>query len=316
MKRAIDVIINRNAGRLAKGSALRDAIVAAAHGGGARVYETRNLDDLAAAAREIASRGTDGVVLAGGDGSAMAGLSALDRAHPAAGIPPVAFVAAGSVCTISHNLGGRGDPKSWMERAICAACRGTARAHRRPTLRVRDDAGGDRVGFIFGTGLVSRFFEIYDAAPRRGLAAAARIAGRIFVGSFVGSPLARHVLNPAPYTIAVDGMTHPARTWSLVLASVLRDVGLHLVVTYRAGEELERFHVVASGVRPLALGPQLPRVLAGRPLVGKPRVDALARSLSVSFGVAGDAYVLDGEVIRAHAACIDAGPAIQVLSPV
>jgi diacylglycerol kinase (ATP) len=313
--RAIDVIINRNAGQLAKGSPLRDAIVAAAHRGGARVYETRSLDDLATAAREIASRGTDGVVLAGGDGTAMAGLSAIDRTHPARAIPPVALLPAGTVCTISHNLGARGNSRTWSERVVRAACTGTARVNRKPTLRVRDDAGGNRVGFIFGAGLVSRFFEIYDAAPRQGIAAAASIAARIFVGSLAGSPLARRVLDAAPCTIAVDGATHPARAWSLVLASVVRNVGLHLVVTYRAGGELEGFHVVASGLRPWALGLQLPRVLAGRPLVGEPRVDRLAQSLSVNFEGAGDAYVLDGDVMRAHTARVEAGPVIEVLSP-
>src|ERR1019366_7805919 len=100
------------------------------------------------------------------------------------------------------------------------------------------------------------------------------------------------------------------RGWSLVLASVVRDVGLHLLVPYRAGEELERFHLVASGLAVRALAEQLPRVLVGRPLVGEPRIDSLARSLRIAFEGVDGGYVLDGDVFWARAATVEAGPVL------
>jgi hypothetical protein len=248
----------------------------------------------------------------------MAGLSALARAFPT--LPPVALAPGGTVCTVAKNLecwgprGVRDKVCVRAERVVTAACRGAARVDRRPTLRVRDDTGGDRLGFIFGAGLVTRFFDVYYDAPRSGLGSAARIAAAVLGGSFVGSRLARRVLEPVRCSLVVGGEPHPSRAWSLVLASVVRDVGLHFLATYRGGEELERFHVVASGLPPRALAPQLPRVLAGRPLAGEPRVDSLARSLSVAFEDA-DGYVLDGELLRAAEVHVDVGPVISVLSP-
>jgi diacylglycerol kinase family enzyme len=312
-----DVIVNCRARHLFDGAPLRAVLAREVRRAGARLHETRSLADLDQAARAIAQTGTSAVVLAGGDGSHMAGVSALARAFGAA-LPRVGLAPGGTVCTVARNLGMRGPGHSWAEPLIRAACgEEGARVATRPTLRVRDDAGGDRVGFIFGAGLVARFFDAYYAAPTQGLAPAARIAARVFAGSLVGSREARRMLAPTACSIAVDGAaaTPPsAQGWSLVLASVVRDVGLHAVVAYRAGELPGRFHVVASGLPAQALGLQVPRVLSGRPMRGEGHVDALARSLLVSFEEPG-AYVLDGDVMRAGEARVEAGPALEIVLP-
>jgi diacylglycerol kinase (ATP) len=306
----VDVVFNRNARRLGTSSEERLALTATAKRGGARVHETHTVEQLDRVARTVASRGADAVVLVGGDGSCMMGLTALARAFGDSPMPRIAFAPAGTVCTIARNLGivaGAG-----AQRLLGAVCNGTARTTQQSTLRIRDDTGSQRIGFIFGAGLVSRFFEVYDASPG-GLRAAAAIAARVFGGSFVGSSLARRVLDPVACRLTMDASIHPARAWSLVVASVLRDVGLHCLVTYRAGEENDRFHVVASGLPPSALGPQMPRVLAGRPLRGEPRVDALAASLRIDFQEENSGYVLDGDVMLARWVSVQTGPTLSVL---
>jgi diacylglycerol kinase (ATP) len=308
-----DVVVNVTASRLRKVDGLRRVITAAAVAGHARVHETNGLDELEHVARAIALRGSDAVVLAGGDGSHMAGLSALARAYAPRPLPRVALAPGGTVCTVARNLGMRGRPAAWAGRVVRAACDGSGRTDRRPTLRVRDDGGGDRIGFIFGAGLVVRFFAEYYAAPRQGRRAAAGLVARIFAGSFTGGRLARRILEPTRCSLRVDGEPHPGAAWSLVLASVVRDVGLHLLVPYRAGEELERFHLVASGLAPRALAAQLPRVLLGRPLLGEARVDALARSLRLAFEGPDGGYVLDGDVFRARAVTVEAGPILSLV---
>ena len=317
MTAGADVIVNRNASRLAAIRGLRRAVVDAADQGHARIHETHDLDDLAEVTRGIAARGTGGVVLAGGDGSYMAGVSALSRAFAGRALPPIAFAPGGTVCTVARNFGVRGRGGHSAGRVVSRVCasvaKGTARTVPRPTLRVLDDAGGDRIGFIFGAGLVVRFFDAYYGRPRQGLASAATLVARIFAGTFTDSPFARQVLNPTRCSLRVDGEVHAAHDWSLVLASVVRDVGLHMLVPYRAGEALDRFHAVASGLPARALGAQLPRALAGRPLLGEPRVDVLARSLRLGFEGEDGGYVLDGDVFRTRAVKIEAGPVLSVL---
>jgi diacylglycerol kinase (ATP) len=307
--RSVDVVLNRNARRLQPPGGLLETLAQAAARDGARVHETRDFGDLERAALDIAQRGTEAVVLAGGDGSCMAGVSALVRAFGQAPLPAFALAPAGTVGTIARNVDGH---RRTAETVIRDVCRGSTRTVLWPTLRVEDAAARRLVGFIFGCGLVARFFEVYDASPR-GVGAAAGIAARVFVGSLVRSKLARQVLDPVACTATVDGHVQPGTRYSLVVASVVRDVGLGLRVTYRAGEETERFHVVASGLPPKALGFQVPRVLAGRPLRGEPRIDALAAALRVDFAGDEGAYVLDGELIRARWASVVAGPVLKLL---
>ncbi len=283
-----------------------------------RVFETRTTDELDAAARAIAE-GDPGVpvVLAGGDGAYMAGVTALARAFGDRALPPIALAPGGTVRTVARNWGMSGDPVRSMRRLLDAIETGAARSTRRPTLRVRATTRGEerseRIGFIVGAGLVSNFFEVYEARGANGTAAAARIVARVFAGSFVGSKFARAVLDPSPCEIEADGVIAPFDRVSLFCASVVRDLGLGMRLLYRAGEEHDRFHAVATPLGARLLGPQMPLVLAGRPLVG-PRLDALVRTLRLRFAGRG-AYVLDGDLFRTDELEVTAGPTIDVLTP-
>jgi diacylglycerol kinase family enzyme len=312
----VHVIVNLNARGLGGASALREVICSAARGASAQVYLTATLAELDEAAQEIASRGARVVVLAGGDGSHMNGLSSLFRAHGGAtGLPAVALAPGGTVGTVSRNFGRSGAAHAWTARLLEAVLDGRARTTRTGTLRVSDDRGGVRVGFIFGAGLVARFFDLYYQSARPGQLAAASIAARVFAGAMVGGRTARFVLDPVPGRIEVDGSEQRGTSWSLVLASVLRDLGLHMRATYRGGQSLDRFHAVASGLPPRALARQLASVLAGRPLKGEPRVDALAEKLRVAFDAPDGAYVLDGDVLHADSVDVVAGPVVSLLAP-
>ena len=285
------------------------------------------MSELDAAADELARDVPDAVVLAGGDGSYMAGVTALARAFAEAGrdettLPAIGLAPGGTVSTVARNWGFRGgglrsggerDAARYASRLLDAIAIGRATSTRRPTLRTDDDRDV-RIGFIFGAGLVSRFFEVYDEDGARGYRGAAKLVARIFAGSFVHGRMAERVLTPVPCTIDVDGERAPLEAASLVCASVVRDLGIGMRLLYRAGEEHDRFHVVATPQGPSRLGPQLPLVLAGRPLVGAGRVDALARRVELRFPEGGDAYVLDGELLRADRVVVTAGPVLRILS--
>ena len=289
--------------------------------------------DLDAAADELAREVPDAIVLAGGDGSYMAGVTALVRSFAAAGrsedaLPPIALAPGGTVSTVARNWGFRGGgllsgseykAARYAARLLDAVARGRATVTERPTLRAADERA-TRVGFIVGAGLVSRFFEVYDEEGARGYRGAASIVARVFAGSFARGVLAQRILTPVPCTITVDGVVAPFDRTSLVCASVVRDLGIGMHLLYRAGEEQDRFHVVATPLGPSRLGPQLPLVLAGRPLLGAGNVDTLARSVELRFGGGEDggqtarAYVLDGELLRAERVVVTAGPVLRILS--
>lgn len=305
------MIVNRRARALAKQGPLLDELRRPRRG--IEVVETSSLAELDAFARE--QRATRSlVVLAGGDGSLMAGVSALAR-HTEV-LPPIALVRGGTVGTVARNWSGARwaeEPVKHARRLLDDIAADRWSTVRRPTLRIRDETEHERLGCIFGAGLVARFFELYDAAGANGNADAAKIVARIFAGSFVGSRLARSVLDPAPCEIEVDGEPAAFRRLSLLVASVVPNLGLGMRLTYRAGERLDRFHVVGTPLGPRVLGPQMPLVLAGRPLLGE-RVDTLATRISLRFPPARGAYVLDGDLLRADRITVAAGPVVDVVS--
>ena len=254
-------------------------------------------------------------MLAGGDGAYTAGVSAFARSG--APLPPFAFAPGGTVSTTARNWGLGGPLVPYVKRLFAAIASEHAQRDERPSLRVTDDQGGDRVGFIWGAGLVARFFDAYYAAPHPGYVGAARIVARIFAGSpltfFGGGKLARRVLTPVPCEITIDGAVQSSRGYSLIASSVVRNLGLHMLVLYRAGEDPERVHFVASPLGAPLLGPQMPLVLAGRRLRGKGHVDVLAREARVRFAER-DSYVLDGDVHVAREVTVRPGPRLVLLS--
>ena len=304
---AIDVVVNLRAAQLRRRPQLVGRIERAVARRG-RVWVTRSIEDLDRAAGEMAAAPPRAVILCGGDGSFMAGVTALERAFDGRP-PPVALAPAGTAGTVARNWNRRTRVMDVLRYVLDGGHRG---ATERPTLRVRDERSS-RLGFTFGTGLVARFFDAYYESGAGGYSTAARLVARIFVGSFTGRAFARQILDPLPCRLAVDGRELPPAGYSLIVCSVMQNVGLHMMVTYRGGESFERPHLVATPLSAMKLGPQMPRVLLGRRLRGAGNFDGLVDRFEVRFAGGEGPYVLDGDRFRAEAVTVSAGPRIEVL---
>src|SRR5207237_1343876 len=142
------VVMNRTAHRLQHRGPLFDAF-REPHAG-VRVVETRSLEELERVAGDIARDVPDVVVLAGGDGSYTAGVTALARSLGESRLAelPIALAPGGTASTIPRDWDWRSGDATLRARAVMRAL-DHLRTTRRPTLRVRDgDAGTQRIGFI------------------------------------------------------------------------------------------------------------------------------------------------------------------------
>jgi diacylglycerol kinase (ATP) len=285
---------------------------------------TRNIRDLERVFAEAPPSRYKLIVFAGGDGTFMSGATALLRALEGRPPPVVGLAPMGTVGTTAKNFGERGAPLGlidrWLREFAEADRPDAVRVVDRPTLRVADksrslDGRATRYGFIFGTGLVARFFEVYEAEGARGTALAARIVARIFGESIVGGPLAKQILTPMPCELEVDGRVHPSKGFSLLCAAVVRDLGLGMKVSYRAGERTDRIHLVASSLEPKHLGPRMPFVMMGRTIGGDGHVDDLVERFVVRFGPLGGPYVLDGDTFRTSEVEVTPGPLLPIIGP-
>ncbi|MBI4704233.1 MAG: hypothetical protein HY744_24245 [Deltaproteobacteria bacterium] len=308
----IDLVVNPQASQYRRRPALLERVCCSARGRCA-VHVTADLDELGGLCRELARRGTDLVILSGGDGTLMAGVTALADAFGPERLPAVAPIPGGTVGTVARNWGVRGTPVRCLRQLLDRP----APAHRRPSIEITaETARGTerRIGFIWGTGLVASFFRSYYEHGAPGHAGAAALVARIFLGSFAGRAYAREVLDPLPCTLEVEGETLAPTAWSLVCCAVVPDLGIHMMVTYRAAEDPQRPHLVASALAPRQLGPRAPLVLAGRRIGGRNHVDRLVRQLVLRFPSVGP-YVLDGELLEASRVTVRAGPQIAVVTP-
>ncbi|MEZ4259255.1 MAG: diacylglycerol kinase family protein [Polyangiaceae bacterium] len=320
------VIVNRNAGRLVDEGPLLDAL--RRRRSEVTVCETASVAELGAAITGLYDFATPELIaFAGGDGTYMAGLSALERERELRGLPSlprVALLPGGTVCTVARSFGfahggvaslGAARRVQYIDDLLDAIACGADATTTTPTLRVKwSDVDGrrhERLAFIFGAGLVSRFFDMYyEGGGPAGLRRAALIVTRVFAGAPVRAPTARRILTPVACTLEIDGADSGLDRASLVVASVLDDLGLGMRLTYRARERGDRFHAVASALGPETLAPQLPLVLMGEPLLGQ-GVDALASRMRLRFDAPGS-WVLDGDVLQSREVEVALGPTLDV----
>ncbi|MGZ3478077.1 MAG: hypothetical protein ACXVCJ_26505, partial [Polyangiales bacterium] len=282
-----------------------------------------------------ASRGARAVVLCGGDGSYSAGTTEIARAWGDEPLPLLGFAPGGTVGTVPRALGVApgGNVIDGIARVLHAAASDRPKSLETPSLRIESDFDGrtsTSIGFIFGTGLVARFFELYDARAAEaaragavdlpsggaGIGTAAKIVARVFAESFYGGAFARQVLDPLRCDVEIDGVRLPWEGSSLVVSSVLQDLGLGMRVTWRGSEDPERPHVVVSGLSARALGPRMTRVLRGKPIAlpPEPHFDGLARRFSVSFPEGPGPWVVDGDLRLARRVEVSAGPRLRLVS--
>lgn len=305
------LVVNRRALRLSSESSPLLADYRRLAERGVLVRETWEEPALRSAFEELAIGGDDTVLFAGGDGSVRGGLSALVATSVERPLPIVGFLPGGTVGTIARHFAKR---RRILDRALGGGPIAVVHA---PTLQVDADDGPPQVGFIFGAGLVARFFRRYYAAgttTKLGKRTAAQLVARIFASSFVNGTVAREVLSPVPATLTIDGRRAEGDAWSLIVASVLPDLGLHLRVTYAGGRDPERpIHLVASSRGPRELGPELLRVVRGAKLK-EPVVDvAPSSSVELAFGD-DDAFVLDGDVFATRRVRLTNGPVFRVVA--
>lgn len=300
------VLINRTAHRFARSHDVLEATAQAA-GHDSIVVETHDVAELEAAVRQIHHADPDTIALCGGDGTYMSGLTALTRIYGDRPLPRIALLPGGTVSTVARNFGVSGSPSVALSRVANLHAAGALPTRRHRTLRAND-----RVGFIFGTALVANFFDVYYGSEAAGYADAARIVSRIFAESFVGGPYARRVLEPTECTVRVDGVALSPTHYSLICCATVRDLGLHMLVSYRADEREDALHLIASSLPTRKLGPQMFRVLAGKRLRGEPHFDGLVREFEVAFPIE-RAWVLDGDVMRDRVVRVSPGPVIDVV---
>jgi diacylglycerol kinase (ATP) len=304
-------IINPHAGAVRRDPAL-PAQIARSVGARAEVWVTRDLASLDAAAAELASRNVRTVGILGGDGSASHVLTRLERAY-GGHMPRIALIRGGTMNTVANALGiSRRGPLTLARRACRAAAQnGSAEVVRRPALRV-----GDRLGFLFGTGVFHGFMAEYYARGHghpTPVTAATTLA-RCVASSVVDGATYTRIVRSPPLAIAYDGGEWPRAHYLTVAAGTVDQAGLGFRPFARAMSAPDVFHLLAIHGRPTAVTRDLPSIWLGRGLRRETAHEASARQALLTSGGEPFGYSLDGDLAEAPGRlALSVGPTLEVL---
>lgn len=335
----IGIVVNPQARRAADpGLPVRLGVLCRTAGVGATVLTTRSPSEVASAVAQLVAEGADVLCSCGGDGTLLSTVTALVRATPpGARLPGLLLLPGGTMNTVAKNVGLHGPPEAVLQALLerSASFRGLAAVpafpqellrlrtfDETPLLLARDPREPEaspvpvteRYGFLFTAAMGARFLLAYARKPGPG--PAAWLALRTVLSSLLpgGGAFARWLFQPTAATVSVDGELLATSHHRVLLAATVPDVGLGMRVPWRAGCQPRRFNLIASSLPLWRNALQLPRLLRGEPLRGRPHEDRMARTARFDFAQK-EPLSLDGELFGARAAEVSLGPTLRLLLP-
>jgi diacylglycerol kinase family enzyme len=306
------LIVNANAGATRRDPELPERLRALA-AGRAELFVTRSQYDLDCAAQTLAQRSCPNVAVVGGDGTASTTLTALAQAYGEQGeqpLPAIALLRGGTMNTVAASLGvSRRTPADLLRRTLDRWLGSTEPQYRLPhTIQV----GQDRLGFLFGTGVMYGWLAEYYARAEGHTSQlrAAQVFGTSVLSALVEGPTYRRIRGSSDLAVRYDGGAWESRNYITVGAGTVADAGLGFRPFYLAEQHPGRFHLLAIKGKPS----QLPSIWLGRGMRARTAHEtetswAELESPQGSFG-----YFVDGDLLMAGSRLrLALGPQFRVL---
>ncbi len=306
------VIVNPKAGALRRNPKLAENLRGLCEGQ-AELHVTQNDAHLDEVSADLARRETGLVCVVGGDGTASTTLTSLWRSYGDSPQPHVSFLRGGTMNTIANSLGvSRRNPGWLLARTLRAwSNNDTSRFLQRPTLKV-----GDRLGFLFGTGLMYGYLAEYYAAGngQPTPATAASVLAKAIGSALVGGETFERILQPRRLQVVFSSGHWATRTYMTVGAGTVAQAGLGFRPFYKAFEREDQFHLLAVKGRPREVARDLPRVWLGRGMRSETAEETTTEWAELSCADGPFGYFVDGDLLTAPGQLsLGVGPRFHIL---
>jgi diacylglycerol kinase family enzyme len=306
------LIVNANAGATRRHPELPDRLRAVA-GSRAELFVTSSSEELAEVARAIAARDTQCVGVVGGDGTASTTLTALWRAYGAHKLPRVALLRGGTMNTVATSLGvSRRSTLDLLRRALRSWERSEgARYLRRPAMII-----GERLGFLFGTGVMygwlAEYYEQGNGQPTP--ATAARVFGKSVLSALVQGPTFERIMCKHDLEVRFEGGSWESRDYITVGAGTVAQAGLGFQPFHRAPATERAFHLLAIKGRPAQIAADLPSIWLGHGMNRRTAYETTTSWAELRTRQTGFGYFVDGDLLTAGSSLrLELGPLFSVL---
>ncbi len=304
------IILNRHAGSMRRDPRLADRMRRLC-GATAALYVTEDADQLADVAAEIAERDATTVGLVGGDGTASTTLTAIWRAYGDRPLPRVAFLRGGTMNTVATSLGvSLNGPSELLRRTLRAIAEPErARLRLRPSILI-----GDRLGFLFGTGVWYGYIaESYaDGPPTR--MTNATVLMRAAASAAVHGPTYARIFESRRLSVRFAGGAWEPRSYLTIAAGTVADAGFGFRPFQRAFRTETAFELLAVKGKARDVLRELPRVWFGRGLSRETAYDTVTSWAELSAADGPFGYSVDGDVATAPGRLrLELGPSFRFL---
>lgn len=284
-----------------------------------------DLDHLEETIRHFRDRDIDILCVNGGDGTLHKVLSAVvrvygdgatGRALTEARLPAIAILKSGTVNTISRNIGLKMPAKPFLGHIVEAwQSDHPIKTVERNCLVVNH---GEASGFLFGTGVLSRFMEAYYAGGTPGPVKAVQVLARAIGSALLGTAFARHLFQRDDHRVTVDGEAWQAEGgYAAVAAATVNDLGLGFKLFHAATAHPDHVHVLGFPCGPLPVVRGLHRVYLGKPYDRPEHVyDQVARQFTIEAAQPLH-FMMDGDFVRtqSHTLHVQVGPRVRFVVP-
>ncbi len=311
---SVGVLINSNARRAQETDG---DFCAELLGENAPVQTLHNTDELPKALTRAEASGVRYLGVLGGDGTLGIVLSELRRSWSGP-LPVLIPMRGGSLNTTAKTLGaGRSYPNTLRQLVERLRSGGRVNVRSVRPIKVTDPARGiNRLGFVFGAGLLHGYAQRIAETGGSTWFNSAKQAVGLTVGAMVGSKTARQVWQPISGSVTVDGETLDAERYLGVVSTAIRVAPLFLrPMPEPEPPEVESFALLINSMTPReALGVTWGLVRGSYTGENHFRGHGKTLELHTSSG-----YMLDGELFEPLAEpttiTIEAGPVVTVWSP-
>ncbi len=268
-----------------------------------------SFEKMDAAMEHFKNSKVDVIAVNGGDGTVHVALTSMMKIYGGEKLPKIAILKGGTMNMTATNLRLKGNTVDIFKRVVKAyKDGGELKTKQISLLKVNE-----RYGFIFGSGAVCTFMDLYHRSSNPSPLVAAKSVLAMAGSMIVHGKLAKEFFTPTWQEINVDGFSFGRAPYLAFLITTLPSVGLGMDLTFRAKIDLMKAQLIAFRDK-AKIVPQVARVWLGRALPP----DVADDTVGSRFFINGDKsfrYTLDGDMYSSSGKLVvETGPLLDLVT--
>ncbi len=274
----------------------------------ASCHVTKSLEDLAELAKEFKEKGIEILGISGGDGTIHVTLSTFLDVYGDTPLPKIAFLRGGTMNNIANTMKIKGYPEKVLSNLI-------TKYHSDEEFQMQEvdliNVNG-RHGFLWGTGLISRFIEEYYKGTPTPINAGKLLAYFLSSAAFNTDFILR-MCERFDAKVTVNGVEWPYKNYVSLHAGSIETFGLHFDPFHRAREKAGHFHMLGCSATPRIVLSGFPWIFMRKKVPSEHYLEDITNEVVIEFAEPMK-HQLDGDLQPATDKIIlKTGPRLKVV---